>query len=133
MLQTSCYSEKNSGELFQRLSSSFHVRPKIIDPYVVLTQMTEALNKIKIFQLRFGVYKLIISRCDIHVTNVFDDDSKQYSVTQLEQFEIGLLTASTTISAGYSTMIQLGKLIPITPLTQHPTIPTPTKHRFRRN
>ena len=33
----------------------------------------EKLNKDKIFQLRFGAFRSVVNRCDIIVTNVFDD------------------------------------------------------------
>ncbi|KAJ6888084.1 hypothetical protein NC652_029185 [Populus alba x Populus x berolinensis] len=35
--------------------------------------MIEKLNKDKIFQLRFGAFRSVVNRCDIIVTNVFDN------------------------------------------------------------
>jgi replication factor A1 len=35
--------------------------------------MIEKLNKDKIFQLRFGAFWSVVNRCDIIITNVFDD------------------------------------------------------------
>ena len=70
---------------------------KFVDPFIVPPQMTEVLNKMKIFQLRFGAYRSALSRCDIYVTNVFDESTKQSSVAQSEQFGAESSSASATM------------------------------------
>jgi replication factor A1 len=35
--------------------------------------MIEKLNKDKILQLRFGVFRLVVNHCNIIVINIFDD------------------------------------------------------------
>ena len=88
---------------------------KYIDPYTAPPQMTQVLNKIKIFQLRFGAYKSAINRCDIFVTNVFDEGIKQSSDILSEQFGVGSSTTTTTIAIEDSSMVQAETLTPITP------------------
>ena len=67
---------------FNASAHHFVYDKKITDPYAVPPQMTKVLNKMKIFQLRFGAYKSALSRCDIYVTNIFDEGTEQSSVTQ---------------------------------------------------
>uniref|UniRef100_A0A6N2M9U0 ATP-dependent DNA helicase n=1 Tax=Salix viminalis TaxID=40686 RepID=A0A6N2M9U0_SALVM len=43
------------------------------DPSTIAPPMASKLNKIFIFQLRFGTFRSTINRCDILITNVFDD------------------------------------------------------------
>lgn len=51
--------------------------------------MLEVLNKTKILQLRFGVYRSALNRCDIYVKNVFDDSSDQSPINPIGQAEAG--------------------------------------------
>ncbi|KAG5254606.1 replication factor [Salix suchowensis] len=43
------------------------------DPSKIAPPMASKLNKIYIFQLQFGTFRLTTNRCDILITNVFDD------------------------------------------------------------
>lgn len=43
------------------------------DPSTIAPPMASKLNRIYIFQLRFGTFRSTTNRCDILITNVFDD------------------------------------------------------------
>ena len=83
--------------------------------------MTQVLNKIKIFQLRFGAYKSAINRCEIFVTNVFDEAIKQSSEIQSEQFDTGSSTAPATIAIRESSIVQEETLTQLTPPDSNPS------------
>ena len=87
--------------------------------------MTQALNKMKIFQLRFGAYKSAINRCDIFVTNVFDESIGQSSVIQSEQFGAESSTTPTTIIIENSSIVQADTLALLTP----PDCTPPSQHQ----
>ena len=87
--------------------------------------MTQVLNKMKIFQLRFGAYKSAINRCDIFVTNVFDEGIKQSSEIQSKQFGVGSSTTPTTITIEDSSIVQADTLTPLTP----PDCTPPSQHQ----
>ncbi|XP_073260150.1 uncharacterized protein [Populus alba] len=82
---------------------------KFTDPFIVPPQMIEKLNKTKIFQLRFGAYKSLLSRCEIYVCNIFDDIPTEASVSPVSPIEDVDTTASITSAAGSS--------VTFTPLT----------------
>jgi replication factor A1 len=85
------------------------------DPYTAPPQMTQVLNKIKIFQLRFGAYKSAINRCDIFVTNVFDEATTQSSEIQSEQFGADSSSTPAAIANEESSIVQEETLTQLTP------------------
>jgi replication factor A1 len=108
-------SGKTAENFFNASAHHLVYDKKYVDPYTVPPQMTEVLNKMKIFQLRFGAYKSAINRCDIFVTNVFDEGIKQSSEIQSEQFGARSSTTLTTITIEDSSIVQADTLTPITP------------------
>ena len=87
--------------------------------------MTELLNKMKVFQLRFGAYKSSLNRCDMFVTNVFDESTKQSSVTQSEQLGVECSTTPTTVIVEESSIVQPDILTLMTP----PHSISPSQHQ----
>ena len=87
--------------------------------------MIEVLNKMKIFQLCFGAYKSALNRCDIYVTNIFDEGIKQSSITQSEQFGVESSTTPTIMIIEDSSIIQANTLTSITPPDNTP----PSQHQ----
>jgi hypothetical protein len=75
---------------------------KSTDPFVVPPQMIEKLNKTKIFQLRFGVYKSTLNRCEIYVCNIFDDIPAETFIDSSSPIEVTDTTAPITTDAGSS-------------------------------
>ena len=108
-------SGKTAENFFNASAHHLVYDKKYIDPYTVPPQMTQVLNKMKIFQLRFGAYKSAINRCDIFVTNIFDEGIKQSSDILLQQFGAGSSTTAAAITIEDSSMIQPETLTPITP------------------
>ncbi|XP_073264393.1 uncharacterized protein [Populus alba] len=63
-----------TAENFFRSSAHHYVYDKkIIDPSVLPPAMAAKLNKSMIFQLRFGTFRSITNRCEVIITNIFDD------------------------------------------------------------
>ena len=87
--------------------------------------MIEVLNKIKIFQLRFGAYKSALNRCDIYVTNVFDEGIQQSPAAQKEQFHISSSTTPATMIIKESSTVPAEILTPLTPPDNTP----PSQHQ----
>jgi replication factor A1 len=56
---------------------------KFIDPSVLPPAMAAKLNKSMIFQLRFGAFRSITNRCEVIITNIFDDSTNK-SIHPLE-------------------------------------------------
>ena len=123
---TNFFLSGKTAENFFNASAHYLVYDKkYVDPYTVPPQMTQVLNKKKIFQLRFGAYKSAINRCDIFVTNVFDEGIKQSSEIQSKQFGVGSSTTPTTITIKDSSIVQADTLTPLTP----PDCTPPSQHQ----
>ena len=114
-------SGKNAENFFNTSAHHLVYDKKYIDPYTAPPQMTQVLNKIKIFQLRFGAYRSAINRCDIFVTNVFDEPIKQSSEIPLEEFGAGSSTAPATIAIRESSIVQEETLTQLTPPDSNPS------------
>ena len=61
--------------------------------------MIEKLNKTKIFQLRFGAYKSVLSRCEIYVCNIFDDIATEAYINPASPIKAANTTSPITTDA----------------------------------
>jgi replication factor A1 len=72
---------------------------KFTDPFIVSPQIIEKLNKTKIFQLRFGVYKSVLNRCEIYVCNIFDDIATEAYLDPTSPIKVAETTSPITTDA----------------------------------
>ncbi|XP_061986220.1 replication protein A 70 kDa DNA-binding subunit D-like isoform X2 [Populus nigra] len=75
---------------------------KFTDPFIVPPQMIEKLNKTKIFQLRFGAYKSVLSRCEIYVCNIFDDIATEAYINPASPIKVADATGPIATGVGSS-------------------------------
>jgi replication factor A1 len=65
--------------------------------------MIDKLQKPKIFQLRFGTFRSMMNRCDIIVTNVFDDitevESPQHVAPELHDSNVPFIEQTSASSS----------------------------------
>ena len=95
-------SRKTAEYFFNASAHHLVFDKKFTDPFIVPPQMIEKLNKTKIFQLRFGAYKSVLSRCEIYVCNIFDDIPTEESVSPASAIKDVDTTTSVTSVAGSS-------------------------------
>jgi replication factor A1 len=74
---------KTAENVFGLLAHHYVYNKKCIDPSVILLVMTSKLNKSMTFQLRFGAFRSTTNRCEIIITNIFDDTTNN-SIHPLE-------------------------------------------------
>ena len=74
---------KTAENVFGSLAHHYVYNKKCIDPSVILLVMTAKLNKSMTFQLRFGAFRSTTNRCEIIITNIFDDTTNN-SIHPLE-------------------------------------------------
>jgi hypothetical protein len=102
-------SGKTTEYFFNALAHHLVFDKKFTDPFIVSPQIIEKLNKTKIFQLRFGVYKSVLNRCEIYVCNIFDDIATEAYLDPTSPIKVADTTSPITTDARSS--------IPVTPPT----------------
>ena len=103
------------------------------DPSTIAPPMASKLNKIYIFQLRFGTFRSTTNQCDILITNIFDDvpiepgDIQQDLPSQIsnvdESINVSIISSTTcNTSSDHATLANIAqKISPSTvPLTINP-------------
>ncbi|XP_024438550.1 uncharacterized protein LOC112323665 [Populus trichocarpa] len=89
--------------------------------------MIEKLNKDKIFQLRFGAFRSVVNRCDIIVTNVFDDIVTAEAPPLPNEPELHIVDVPLNNQAASSSSKVVSPLDPTTPT---PVPPSKTNVNF---
>ncbi|KAL9356244.1 hypothetical protein Peur_049497 [Populus x canadensis] len=74
---------KTAENFFGSSAHHYVYDKKFIDPSVLPPAMAAKLNKSMIFQLRFGAFRSITNRCEVIITNIFDDSTNK-SIHPLE-------------------------------------------------
>ncbi|XP_061944980.1 uncharacterized protein LOC133668979 isoform X2 [Populus nigra] len=74
---------KTAENFFGSSAHHYVYDKKFIDPSVLPPAMAAKLNKSMIFQLRFGAFRSITNRCEVIITNIFDDTTNK-SIHPLE-------------------------------------------------
>ncbi|KAJ6945951.1 hypothetical protein NC651_000888 [Populus alba x Populus x berolinensis] len=80
---------------------------KFIDPSVLPPTMAAKLNKSMIFQLRFGAFRSITNRCEVIITNIFDDNTNK----SIHPLEIATLEAKSSLTSKTSTPLSYMKQV----------------------
>ena len=86
---------------------------KFIDPLVIPPAMAAKLNKIMIFQLRFRDFRSTTNRCEIIITNIFDDTTNK----NIHPLETSPTEAKSSTRSEISTPLSSKKQVPIGPCT----------------
>ncbi|KAL9390230.1 hypothetical protein Peur_018835 [Populus x canadensis] len=89
--------------------------------------MIEKLNKDKIFQLRFGAFRSVVNRCDIIVTNVFDNILTAEAPPLPDEPELHIIDVPLNNQAASSSSKVVSPLDPTTPT---PVPPSKTNVNF---
>jgi replication factor A1 len=89
--------------------------------------MIEKLNKDKIFQLRFRAFRSVVNRCDIIVTNVFDDIVTAEAPPLPDEPELHIVDVPLNNQAASSSSKVASPLDPTTPT---PVPPSKTNANF---
>ncbi|KAJ6971640.1 hypothetical protein NC653_032229 [Populus alba x Populus x berolinensis] len=74
---------KTAENFFGSSAHHYVYDKKFIDPSVIPPAMAAKLNKSMIFQLRFGAFRSITNKCEVIITNIFDNSTNE-SIHPLE-------------------------------------------------
>jgi replication factor A1 len=88
-------------------------KKKIIDPSVILLAMTVKLNKSMIFQLRFDAFRSTTNRCEIIITNIFNDTTN----SNIHPLKTPSTEVKSSTTSKTSTPLSSTKQVPIYPYT----------------
>lgn len=91
---------------------------KFIDPLVIPPAMAAKLNKSMIFQLRFRDFRSTTNRCEIIITNIFDDTTNK----NIHPLETPPTEAKSSTRSETSTPLSSKKQVPIGPCTSQNTV-----------
>jgi len=100
---------KTTEYFFNASAHHWVFNKKFSDPFIVPPQMIEKLNKTKIFQLRFGVYKSVLNKCEIYVYKIFHDIATEAYIDSTSPIKVANTIGPIATDAGSS--------IPVTPPT----------------
>ena len=124
---------KTAEKFFGSSAHSYVYDKGFIDS--IPTPMIDKLQKPKIFQLRFGTFRSVINRCDIIVSNVFDDiievDPPQHVQPELHDINVPFMKQASASSSAKPLLLN-----PITPTPIPPPradVTTPSQSQAKKH
>jgi len=109
---------KTAENFFGSSAHHYVYDKKFMDPSVIPPAMPTKLNKSMIFQLRFGAFKSTTNRCEIIITNIFDDTTNK----SIHPLETPTTEAKSSTTSKTSTPLSSMKQVLIPPSTPQNTV-----------